>query len=275
MRHTGGHGFAGPVPPTGPRHRVQRARSCVRSDSDDQQHLLEFIVTRRGVEGFVEPRTTVTDVTLLLVAHDGEWTRRRVPSVQWAHDFANRNGVPSYDAAAGRHPRADARLQPRAEGTPQACSSTGTSTGRVPSPTRAPRSPARQRPPVPRRTRPAWGRRSRSHRTARGPRGRPLFQAGPAMSRWAHGFPSTNSSRNAAAKSAEPQRTQLCWRTSAILLSRTSSRISSGMGSRHSSSPLASAAAEHRGRRLVVAEDARRPFSPSATMQARSGWRRR
>ena len=68
------------------------------SDNDDQQHLLEFIRTRRGVEGFVEPRTTVTDVTLLLVAHDGEWTRRRVPSEKWAHDFANRNGVPSYDA---------------------------------------------------------------------------------------------------------------------------------------------------------------------------------
>ena len=68
------------------------------SDNEDQDHLLKFIRTRKGVEGFVEPRTTVTDVTLLLVAHDGEWTRRRVPSVEWAHKFANRNGVPSYDA---------------------------------------------------------------------------------------------------------------------------------------------------------------------------------
>ena len=32
------------------------------------------------------------------MAHDGEWTRRRVPSIGWAHDFANRQGVPSYDA---------------------------------------------------------------------------------------------------------------------------------------------------------------------------------
>jgi hypothetical protein len=68
-------------------------------DAADQKHLQEFVASRRGVEGFVEPRTTVTDVTLLLVAHDGEWTRRRVPSVQWAHEFANRHGVPSYDAA--------------------------------------------------------------------------------------------------------------------------------------------------------------------------------
>jgi hypothetical protein len=69
------------------------------SDNADIQHLAAFVASRRGVEGFVEPRTAVSDVTLLLVAHDGEWTRRRVPSVAWAHDFANRNSVPSYDAA--------------------------------------------------------------------------------------------------------------------------------------------------------------------------------
>lgn len=69
------------------------------SDSADVRHLEQFVATRRGVEGFVEPRTAVSDVTLLLVAHDGEWTRRRVPSVRWAHDFANKHRVPSYDAA--------------------------------------------------------------------------------------------------------------------------------------------------------------------------------
>ena len=69
------------------------------SDSVDQEHLSEFVTARHGVEGFVEPRTAVSDVTLLLVAHDGEWTRRRVPSVEWAHKFCNKHQVPSYDAA--------------------------------------------------------------------------------------------------------------------------------------------------------------------------------
>jgi hypothetical protein len=64
----------------------------------DEQHLREFVTARHGVEGFVEPRTAVSDVTLLLVAHDGEWTRRRVPSIGWAHDFCNHHQVPSYDA---------------------------------------------------------------------------------------------------------------------------------------------------------------------------------
>ena len=68
------------------------------ADKVDTEHLENFVTTKTGVEGFVEPRTAVSEVTLLLVAHDGEWTRRRVPSVNWAHDFANQYQVPSYDA---------------------------------------------------------------------------------------------------------------------------------------------------------------------------------
>ncbi len=69
------------------------------SNRADEDYLHGFVSERRGVEGFVEPRTAVSDVTLLLVAHDGEWTRRRVPSVEWAHKFCNGHQVPSYDAA--------------------------------------------------------------------------------------------------------------------------------------------------------------------------------
>ena len=91
----------------GPSQRMSKPRDGFRtgsttvraSDKVDEQHLHEFVTNRRGVEGFVEPRTAVSEVTLLLVAHDGEWTRRRVPSVNWAHDFCNKHQVPSYDAA--------------------------------------------------------------------------------------------------------------------------------------------------------------------------------
>ena len=69
------------------------------AESVDRKHLEDFVRTRKGVEGFVEPRTMVTETTLLLVALDGEWTRRRVPSAKWAHDWANKLGVPTYDAA--------------------------------------------------------------------------------------------------------------------------------------------------------------------------------
>ena len=69
------------------------------ADGLDLDHLFTWVAERRGVEGFVEPRTAVSDVTLLRRAHDGEGTRRRVPSVRWAHDFCNKQHIPSYDAA--------------------------------------------------------------------------------------------------------------------------------------------------------------------------------
>lgn len=71
----------------------------------DREYLEEFITTREGVEGFVEPPTTVTSTTLLLVAKDGEWTRRRVPSAQWAHEFTNKLSVPTYDAGVVGYPQ--------------------------------------------------------------------------------------------------------------------------------------------------------------------------
>ncbi len=73
--------------------------------SVDRAHLEEFVRTRTGVEGFIEPRTTVTETTLLLVSLQGEWTRRRVPTAQWAHQWANKLGVPTYDAAVVGYPQ--------------------------------------------------------------------------------------------------------------------------------------------------------------------------
>ena len=68
------------------------------SSTDDEQHLAQFVTSREGVEGFVEPRTAVSDVTLLLVAWDGEFTRRRVPSADWAYKFCQRRGIKAYEA---------------------------------------------------------------------------------------------------------------------------------------------------------------------------------
>jgi len=74
------------------------------AESADARYLEDWVRTRSGIEGFVEPRTAVTDITMLLVAVDGEWTRRRVPSIEWAHSFANKHGIPSYDAAVVGYP---------------------------------------------------------------------------------------------------------------------------------------------------------------------------
>ena len=72
--------------------------------SDDVYHLEEWASSRRGVEGFVEPETPTTSTTLVLVAADGEWTRRRIDSPKAAFTFGSKTGIPVYDVAAVGYP---------------------------------------------------------------------------------------------------------------------------------------------------------------------------
>jgi hypothetical protein len=86
--------------------RSRSAGDGVRAASSaDRDHLEEFVATRRGVEAFVEPRTAVTETTVVLVAADGEWTRRRVDGPQGAWDFARKRGIPVYDVAVVGYPK--------------------------------------------------------------------------------------------------------------------------------------------------------------------------
>jgi hypothetical protein len=73
--------------------------------SEDERHLREFVRTRRGVEAFIEPRTVVTETTMLLIADTGEWTRRRVASREVAQALAGRLGIPAYDAGVVGYPQ--------------------------------------------------------------------------------------------------------------------------------------------------------------------------
>jgi hypothetical protein len=76
-----------------------------RAYRDGEVHLTRFAQTRTGVEAFVEPRTAVTDTTIVLVAASGEWTRRPVPGPQAAHQLAHRLGIPAYDAGVVGYPQ--------------------------------------------------------------------------------------------------------------------------------------------------------------------------
>jgi hypothetical protein len=69
------------------------------SSRADLDALRQFAETRQGVEAWIEPQTSVTHTTLLLVAHDGESLRRRVSSPQAGHDFARKKlKIPVYDS---------------------------------------------------------------------------------------------------------------------------------------------------------------------------------
>lgn len=62
-----------------------------------ETYLRTFVETHRGVEAYVEPSTSVTTTTIVLIAWDGEWTRRAVGSAKDAFELSRRLGVPAYD----------------------------------------------------------------------------------------------------------------------------------------------------------------------------------
>lgn len=78
----------------------------LRGASDaDTAHLDAWASERRGVEAYVEPRTNVTETTVVLVAHDGEWTRRRIGSLGRAQDFGSKRSIPVYEVARTGYPQ--------------------------------------------------------------------------------------------------------------------------------------------------------------------------
>ena len=67
-------------------------------------HLRDFVASRRGGEAYVEPATNVTATTVVLIAHDGEWTRRALPTRPQAFEVARSLDVPVYDVNLTGYP---------------------------------------------------------------------------------------------------------------------------------------------------------------------------
>src|SRR5699024_2645666 len=67
-------------------------------------------------EAYVEPRTAGTQTTLVLVAHDGEWTRRRVDSQQAAQNFGKKRDMTDYGVARTGYPQRNRDYTERAKG---------------------------------------------------------------------------------------------------------------------------------------------------------------
>jgi hypothetical protein len=68
---------------------------------DDLVALREWVAsrgaTKGGIEAYVEPRTSFSPTTMVLVAGDGEFIRRGVGSPDAAAKFARSVGIPIYD----------------------------------------------------------------------------------------------------------------------------------------------------------------------------------
>lgn len=69
-----------------------------------RRHAREFVADKRGVEAYVEPATSVTATTIVLIAHDGEWTRRAVGTPKAGFNLGRELEIPVYDVNQTGYP---------------------------------------------------------------------------------------------------------------------------------------------------------------------------
>jgi hypothetical protein len=86
--------------------RFRRGPSTRGTDpAADLRYLRDWVAGHTGVEAYVEPKTTVTELTVVLIANDGEWTRRRVGGEKGARRLSDQLKIPVYDVQKVGYPQ--------------------------------------------------------------------------------------------------------------------------------------------------------------------------
>lgn len=84
--------------------QLYRRAKAVSVPGEDREAIAAFIESRHGVEAYVEPRTLMYPLSVVLVAGDGEWARFQLRDDSFIRDVAGRAGLPVYDAAKVGYP---------------------------------------------------------------------------------------------------------------------------------------------------------------------------
>jgi hypothetical protein len=87
------------------RFRKGRRGAAGAGPAADHRYLVDWARARTGVEAYVEPQTSVTEMTVVLVANDGEWTRRRVGGESGARRLGEQLHIPVYDVQRVGYPQ--------------------------------------------------------------------------------------------------------------------------------------------------------------------------
>ncbi len=64
----------------------------------------QWVASHKGVEAYVEPATNVSTTTVILIATDGEWTRRAVGTPKAGFELGRLLAIPVYDVNQTGYP---------------------------------------------------------------------------------------------------------------------------------------------------------------------------
>jgi hypothetical protein len=96
-----------------PRTRqLSRRLKNVALPSEDRDRIRAWADTHRGVEMYVEPKTVMSPLTVVLIDEAGEWKRFELADDAFLRSLARERGLPVYDATRVGYP---ARMRRRPE----------------------------------------------------------------------------------------------------------------------------------------------------------------
>jgi len=82
----------------------RRARGVARSP-EDHDGILAFLDSRSGVEAYMEPKTVMHPLSVLLVAGDGESRRFELADDSFVRELARTRSLPVFDAGLTGYPK--------------------------------------------------------------------------------------------------------------------------------------------------------------------------
>jgi hypothetical protein len=85
-------------------HQLYRAWKRVPGPDEHHEAILAFLEAHTGVEAFVEPRTVMHPLSVVLVDGDGRWGRFELKEDAFLRELARERGVPVFDASRVGYP---------------------------------------------------------------------------------------------------------------------------------------------------------------------------
>lgn len=84
--------------------QIYRRMKVVSVPGEDREAIAQFLESRRGVEAYMEPRTLMYPLSVVLVAGDGEWVRFPLIDDSFIRDLAGKHGLRVLDAGKVGYP---------------------------------------------------------------------------------------------------------------------------------------------------------------------------
>jgi hypothetical protein len=99
-------------------HQAYRKFKGIAGANEQRDQIVQFLDTHQGVEAYVEPRTVMHPLSVVLVDADGAWRRFELAEDTFLRELARTRNVKIIDAARFGYPKRMRRDQGKPPPTP-------------------------------------------------------------------------------------------------------------------------------------------------------------